>query len=123
MSLEMNQEIFIRCHSMSVRELKHSLEQALESSATPIRLEERHADKHHMRTDPNLLVALVGAAGAGIGALITGLLAVAQSGKSRQITLEGKSGRKISFPADADAKMIEKYIELAKTLDIESLII
>lgn len=117
----MSQEIFIRCHSMSVRELKRDLELALGSSASPIRLEERRSDEFSMRNDTVLLVALVGAAGTGIGALITGILEIARSVKSRQVTIEGKSGRKISFPADADSRLIEKYIEAAKTLDAESI--
>ena len=52
----MNQEIFIQCNFMSIRELKDAFEQVLGSSASSIRLEERSSDTHRMRSDPVLLV-------------------------------------------------------------------
>ena|SRR5271157_1253569 len=66
-----------------------------------------------------LLVAIVGAAGTGLGALITGILKLAAEKGSRRIIIQGKSGRRIELPADSPTTDIERIVVAAKDLDID----
>ena len=71
--------------------------------------------------DPAVLIALVGSGGAGLGALITGLLAIARESKAKRVTIHGRLGRQIEFPADTTPERLEELIEAAKQLDVDRL--
>jgi hypothetical protein len=68
-----------------------------------------------------VLVAIVGSIGTGLGALITGILKVAADRHTGKIVLQGRSGRKVEFPADIPINQVNAYIQLAKELDVEQI--
>jgi hypothetical protein len=69
--------------------------------------------------DTGLLVAVVGAAGTVLGALITGILKLASDRGAKNVVLQGKSGRRVEAPTGLPASELEKLIEMAKGLDID----
>lgn len=70
-----------------------------------------------------VLVAVVGAASAAIGALIAGLFKVAAAKGAQRIILHGRSGRKIEVPADTPTEKISDLIESARELDVDRVVI
>ncbi len=71
--------------------------------------------------DPTTMIALVGAGSTALGALIAGLLRVAEKRNTKKIVIQGKSGRKIEVPADISEEQIKLLVEIAKELDIEKI--
>jgi hypothetical protein len=67
--------------------------------------------------DPTLLVAIVGAAGTGIGALITGLFQIRQQISAKKFVLETGGGQKLEVPADTPADQIEHLLDKLKQMD------
>lgn len=65
-----------------------------------------------------ILVAIVGALGTGLGALIAGALRVAAAKGQKRIVLQGESGWRVEVPADWPQERIAECAELAKTKDI-----
>jgi len=74
-------------------------------------------------TDPTILVAVVGAVSTGLGALITGLLQVAQQSSARKIVIESEKGVRLEFPSDTKPEKIDLLIEKAKQLDAPKIIV
>jgi hypothetical protein len=66
-----------------------------------------------------VLVAIVGAAGTGLGALITGLLRLAIQKKSNTVVIQGRHGRRIEVPVNCPSNKLEEYVKLAKDFDID----
>lgn len=58
-----------------------------------------------------------------LSALITALLAYLANRRSGTIIITGSSGRKIEIPKDTPKDDIERYVELAKELDADRVII
>lgn len=69
------------------------------------------------RNDPNILIALVGMAGTGLGALISGLLAVAGQRQAAFMELHGKEWS-LRVPVGTDRRDLEELIELVKTKEV-----
>lgn len=67
--------------------------------------------------ETNVVVAIVSASSAALGALITGLLNVAAQGRSKKIVIE-RNGTRIEVPVDCPAEKVKEYVELLKELDI-----
>lgn len=67
--------------------------------------------------DPTILVALIGALGTGFGALLTGLLQIAQKSAEKKIILQTKDGERLEIPADTPHEKIEQLIATLKQLD------
>ena len=113
MSGEANMEIQIAVTSNSkpIEELKKSLETQLDPSGSDVKLELRTPKKKYRSIDPTILVAVVGAASAGLGALITGLLQVGQQMAARKIVLEGQGGSKLEVPANTSFEKIDQLLE------------
>jgi hypothetical protein len=65
-----------------------------------------------------ILVAIVGAVGTGLGALIAGILKVAAQKGTSKVVLQGRSGRRVEVPANCPSDKIEEYVRLAKELDV-----
>lgn len=106
-------EIVIALHSKSrpAAEIKESLEQQLAPVASDVQLELRTPKVKYRALDPTVLVAIVGAAGAGLGALITGLLQVGQQMAARKIVLEAQGGQKLEVPADTPVDKIDHLLD------------
>jgi hypothetical protein len=71
--------------------------------------------------DTGLLVAVVGAAGTGLGALITGILKLASDKSAKRIVLQGKNGRRVEVPTGLSDSELSKIIESAKALDVDKI--
>jgi hypothetical protein len=69
-----------------------------------------------------ILIAIVGATGTALGALITGVLKVAAQKGAQNVVIHGQSGRKIEVPADTTAERLEEFVRLAKDLDVDRII-
>lgn len=106
-------EIVIALNSRSkpAAEIKESLEQQLAPAAPDVQLELRAPKVKFRGLDPNVLVAVVGAAGAGLGALITGLLQLRQQMGARKIVLEAQGGQKLEVPADTPLDKLDQLLE------------
>jgi len=105
-------EIVIALSSKSkpAAEIKESLEQQLTAGAGDVRLELREPKARFRGLDPNILIAIVGAAGTGLGALITGLLQVGKEMAARKIVLEAQGGQKLEVPADTPTDKLDHLL-------------
>lgn len=103
--------IALNAKSRPAAEIKDSLEQQLAPAASDVRLELREPKVRYRGLDPNVLVAVVGAAGAGLGALITGLLQVGQQMAARKIVLEAQGGQKLEVPADTPTDKLDLLLD------------
>lgn len=68
-----------------------------------------------------VLVAIVGAGGTAMGALITGILKLANERGSRRMVVHGSSGRQIEFPAGLPQAEVDKLVGLAKEIDVDKI--
>jgi len=66
--------------------------------------------------DAAVVVALVGASSAAIGALLTGLLQIAKQRSSGTITLQGSDGSRIDVPANTTPDKIDELIGKLRTI-------
>ncbi|WP_323972176.1 hypothetical protein [Aeromonas hydrophila] len=73
--------------------------------------------------DPTVLVAVVGAGGTVVGALITGLLSVLAQARAKSIIVVGKSGWRVEVPSTMTSSDLHSLIDEAKELDIEKIIV
>lgn len=112
-------EIVIALNSRSkpAAEIKESLEQQLTPAASDVQLELRTPKVKFRGLDPNVLVAIVGAAGAGLGALITGLLQVGKEMAARKIVLEAQGGQRLEVPADTPMEKLDQLLERLKQMN------
>jgi hypothetical protein len=69
--------------------------------------------------EPPVLVALVGAGGTVLGAMIAGLLSLQAQRGGRKVVIRGRSGRTIELPADTPKELIDEYLQKAREIDIE----
>ena len=106
-------EIVIALNSRSrpAAEIKESLERQLTPGAADVQLELRTPKVKYRGLDPNVLVAVVGAAGAGLGALITGLMQLRNQMAARKIVLEAQDGQKLEVPADTPMDKLDQLLE------------
>jgi hypothetical protein len=61
--------------------------------------------------DPRVVVALVSASSAAIGALLSGLLQIAKERCSGKITLQGNDGSRVEVPANTSPEKLNALIE------------
>jgi hypothetical protein len=112
-------EIKVESPDISLGQLKHSLEVKELLSEHDITLELRKSVASKRNIDPSILVAVVGAAGAGIGALITGIFAVINKKKTMYIEIHFADGGMVKAPADINDEELDMLIEKAKRREIE----
>ena len=67
--------------------------------------------------DPAILVAIVGASGAALGALVTGLLRIAQKKGTQKIVIQGRDGRRLEVPADTSTERIGELLQVVRGMD------
>lgn len=89
--------------------LKHLT--ATNLSAEGVAVELRKPHRTFRAVDAAILVAIVGAAGSNLAALIAGLLQLRTNHKSRQISIELASGDKIDVPADISEEALSKLVK------------
>jgi hypothetical protein len=71
--------------------------------------------------DSTILVASVTAIGTALGAIIGGLLRIAQEAKTRKVVIQGRRGQRLEIPADTDPHELDRWIDCVKRLDSEDL--
>lgn len=103
-------EIALSSKSKTLQEVKESLEKETEFAASDLQLELRSPKRKFRGIDPTILVAVVGAAGTGLGALITGLLQVGQQLAARKIVLEA-GDQKLEVPASTPPEQIDRLLD------------
>ncbi|HBE40308.1 MAG TPA: hypothetical protein DDW27_03745 [Bacteroidales bacterium] len=116
-------QIAIDANIMSCLDLRKRLEALISKSHTDILLEIRKPEIRTRGIDPTILVATVGAIGAGLGALITGLLKIAQGSSAKRIIIQSRKGARIEFPADMKSDQIDVLIDKLIKLDADKIII
>ncbi|MBA3355242.1 MAG: hypothetical protein H0U18_04735 [Pyrinomonadaceae bacterium] len=95
----------------SLQEVKEALEANPDYAALDLHLELRTAKVKYRSVDPTILVAIVGAAGTGIGALITGLLQMRQQLSANKVILETQGGQKLEVPANTPLDKIDHLLD------------
>ena len=109
-------EVEVAAQAFTSGELKQRFE--LEADLTQqISFSLREKGPKTRAVDPTILVAVVGAGGTALGALITGVLRIAGELKAGKISLQDKSGRKLKFPANSDPQNIQQLIQLLHSLE------
>lgn len=116
-------QIAVTSSSKTLAELKEALESQADLAAAGAQLEFREPPKTKYRAiDPTLLVAIVGAAGTGLSALVTGLLQLRHQTAAKTIVLETADGRKVQVPADTPPDQIDHYLDkLGETRDVKKI--
>jgi hypothetical protein len=99
-------------------ELKQYLEAQSGVKNDDLTLQLREPKRRVRGADPTVLVAVVGAAGTGLGALIAGLFQFLQRRAAATITMQTASNEKLEFPADMKPEEIDLLIEKFKSLGV-----
>lgn len=102
-------EVVIESDSYSKTEILEHLT-ATNLSADGIAVELRKPRWSFRAVDTAILVAIIGAAGSNLTALVAGLLQLRTHHKDRHISIELASGDKIDVPADISAEELNKLV-------------
>jgi hypothetical protein len=94
-----------------LQDLKDALESQPEIAASGAHLELRESKVKYRSIDPTLLVAIVGAAGTGLSALIAGLFQIRLQMAAKKFVLETHDGRKLEVPANTPPEQIDHLLE------------
>lgn len=113
--------IAINPQIMSAEELKEHLSSRADLTSGELVLETRKSPVRLRGLDPTVLVAIIGTLGTGFGALLTGLLQVAQKSKEKKIVMQTKSGQRLEFPADVPQERIDHLIKQLREMDDPSI--
>ncbi len=115
----MTEKIEITCSTMPAAAVKELLESDAEIAAAGIVFEARKAVDDFLPSEPEVLVAIIGGSTALLGVLLGGLLKVVASTKTRNVVIQGRSGRRVEIPADTPAEKLDEYVAKAKDLDLD----
>jgi len=114
-------QISLTAGRRTLQEVKAALESQPAVSASGTRLEIREKKTKYRSIDPNLLVAIVGAAGTGLGALISGLFQIGQQIAAKKFVLETHDGNKLEVPADTSPEKIDALLAKLKQSDVKKI--
>ena len=98
------------------QEIKALLEKQI-SPESEVKLEIRQPEIVYRGLDPSILVAIVGAAGTGLGALITGISQLLKEHANQKIVVQTEGKFKIEIPANISPEKLGELIEQIKKLD------
>jgi len=107
--------------NFSAQQTKEILERHFASIPFPISFECRELVVHKRSLETAAVVAIASAANAVLVALITGLLQIAREGRSKRITIQGKSGWKLEIPADLPREQKEALLDSIHQTDLEKI--
>ncbi|MFX0195168.1 MAG: hypothetical protein ACFFCW_03515 [Candidatus Hodarchaeota archaeon] len=110
-------EIQIKATKISNDKLLSQLQAYGNNGMAGYKLELRDVSIQLRGIDPTVLVAIVGVVSTGLGALITGLLRVAQQTAAKKIILQSKNGQRIELPSDLSPEKVDEWIEKLKKMD------
>ena len=115
-------QIVVASSGKTLKEVKEALESQANLAGADAQLELRQPKTKFRSIDPTLLVAIVGAAGTGISALITGLFQIRQQMAAKKFVLETHDGRKLEVPANTPVDQIDHLLEkLGQTSDVKKI--
>jgi hypothetical protein len=114
-------QITLTAGRRNLQEVKAALESQPAVGASGTRLEIRERKTKYRAIDPNLLVAIVGAAGAGLGALITGLFQIGQQIAAKKFVLETHDGNKLEVPANTSPEKIDELLSKLRESDVKKI--
>jgi hypothetical protein len=109
----MTASIEINSRYIKAAELKRRLEEE-QSNAPEVSLHIHGKPSRFRGGDPNVLIALVGLAGGGLGALITGLMNIAAQRQGSYVELKGPEWS-VRVPAKTTPEELNKMVEMAKS--------
>ena len=101
-------------------ELTAELQRHLGPAATAVEFCKQPRVSEFRAVDPSVLVAVVGAGGTALGALITGLLAIGKEQQSKRLILK-TNGISMDIPIDAPLEKVEKLIQLIQKYERSTL--
>jgi hypothetical protein len=113
-----NFEILISSHKYSPEQIKSVLTNLGVWDST-WKIQKQESGILSRGLDPTILVAIVGATGTAVGALIAGLLQLVNGKKDEKIVLRTSSGMTIEFPANLSSKRLDEMINKLKQLEDE----
>ena len=85
-----------------------------------IQLQSHASDDQFRMADVALLVALVSAGGAALGAFVSGLFSIIQTGVAQRIVIQ-KGDLKVEIPANAKKADLDKAVETLRQLEGQKL--
>lgn len=106
-------EIQIKLPGKNAQEVKHALESQPGFSDSGTQLELR---RKFRAIDPTL-IAILGAAGSSLAALITGLFQLRGQIAAKKFVLETSGGQKLEVPANTPPEKIDHLLEKLKQMD------
>lgn len=120
----MSSKIQIISRSIRPADIKNGLEKFERWESRDIQFE-LQSPSTQLRTglDPTVLVAIVGAAGTGMGALITGLMQFLNQNAQKKIVLQTKDGTRLEVPANTPVEKIDLLLKKLQPSPVEKIII
>lgn len=109
----MTTSIEIKSQYMKAAELKQRLEEE-QSNAHEVSLQIHGKRSRFRGGDPSVLIALVGLAGGGLGALINGLMNIAAQRQGSFVELKGPDWS-VRVPANTPPDELNKLVEVARS--------
>jgi len=110
-------EIFIASKEFRNDDLIQRLERSPDWSSREIRLLLRKSDQEFRTIDSTVLVAVVSALGAGVGALISGLLNIAKESKTNKLIIKDKNGRTLEIPAEYPMEKVKELVQILREME------
>jgi hypothetical protein len=104
-------EIKLASGGADVQKFRNALQAQPGFGGSEAQLEIREPQKKWRAIDPTILVAIVGAAGTGLGALITGLFQIGQQVAAKKFVLEMGGGKKLEVPANTPPEQIDRLLD------------
>jgi hypothetical protein len=115
----MNTKIQIIARSWSLLDLKRELD-VYQATTSEYTLQFEKKPSRYRDIDTSVLVALVGLAGTGLGALISGLFNIAAQKHGVYLEISGKEWS-VKVPANVSASDLDRLIEQAKSKSVEKI--
>jgi hypothetical protein len=100
-------------------ELKRRCESVATWEEVSIELELHESRPNKRGVDPTILVAVVSFTGTALGALISGLLQIANASRQSKIILQGKNGTRLEVPANTPPDKIDELIDKLRMIETE----
>jgi len=108
----------ISCDYLNAVELQKELDSYNQAGADAFELQLRKTPSRWRGVDQNILLALVSLASGSLGALITGMLKIAEKKQDSYIELHGDNWS-VKVPSGTPHSEIKKYVALAKSKTIK----
>ena len=114
--------VFLSSASILPRDLKQQLEASPYEAGSLYTLQLEEEPVHYRSAgspETIVLVAVVGAVGSGLAALLTGLLQLVKQRASQKILIQSRNGTRLEVPASTPIADIDSLIEKIREMDIE----